>query len=147
MEEPGQPTEEREIFTGSPQRVSVGDQRRLHYWRHREAVSGSSSRELSCGDVDGQRRCGLVGGETAGVENCRGYIAYSPLLESFDSVVYQRDGPESAGFNEWWAFESRHDLGEVIREENSWEREVMERPGSFLLRSTATFTRGSRMIC
>jgi hypothetical protein len=64
--------------------------------------------------------------------SCRGSGGYSPRIESLDGIVYQRGGPDSAGFDEWWTFESPHDLGEVIRDENPWDEEVMARPGRFL---------------
>jgi hypothetical protein len=63
---------------------------------------------------------------------CHGGAAYSTRIESLEGILYQRDGPESPGFDEWWTFESPHDLGEVIRGENPWDEAVLNRPGRFL---------------
>jgi len=63
---------------------------------------------------------------------CRGFIGYSPLMENFEGVLFQTDGPESPGFDEWWTFESPNDLGTVIRDENPWDDEVKTRPDRFL---------------
>jgi hypothetical protein len=45
----------------------------------------------------------------------RGGIGYSPRLQSLEGVLYQTDGPEFAGFDEWYLFETKTDLGEVIK--------------------------------
>jgi hypothetical protein len=62
---------------------------------------------------------------------CRGFTGYSPRVERLDGILYQIDGPEAPGFDEWWTFDSAHDLGEVIQG-NPWTEEALARPGRFL---------------
>ena len=73
----------------------------------------------------------MVGRKAAWLR-CRGFVGYSPRIENLDGILYQIDGAESPGFDEWWTFEATHDLGEVIRHENPWAEEVLARPGRFL---------------
>ena len=44
----------------------------------------------------------------------RGDVVYSPIVESVGSLLYQRDGPESPGYDEWYVFATPHDLGQVF---------------------------------
>jgi hypothetical protein len=44
----------------------------------------------------------------------RGDIAYSPLVLSVDSLEFQRDGPDSPGYDEWYVFEGPRDLGRLF---------------------------------
>ncbi len=44
---------------------------------------------------------------------CRGGVAYSQAIQTIDELFYQRDGPDSPGYDEWWIFETPIDLGEV----------------------------------
>ncbi len=41
-------------------------------------------------------------------------IAYSPLVESVDSLQFQRDGLDSPGYDEWYVLEAPRDLGRVF---------------------------------
>jgi hypothetical protein len=50
---------------------------------------------------------------------CRGFVGYSPLLLSFDGILYQTDGPDAAGWDEWYTFNEPTDVGEVIRGERN----------------------------
>jgi hypothetical protein len=58
-----------------------------------------------------------------------GRVGYSPCLESTEGISYQIHGRENAGFDEWYTFETRSDLGEVIVDENPWTEESRSRPG------------------
>ena len=60
---------------------------------------------------------------------CRGRVGYSPCLESTEGILYQIHGRENAGFDEWYTFETRADLGEVIVDDNPWTEESRSRPG------------------
>jgi hypothetical protein len=60
---------------------------------------------------------------------CLGGVGYSPCLESTEGILYQIHGRENAGFDEWYTFETRADLGEVIVNENPWNEESRSRPG------------------
>ncbi len=45
----------------------------------------------------------------------RGDVAYSPIIESTDSLKFQRDGLEFPGYDEWYVFETRRNLGRVYQ--------------------------------
>jgi hypothetical protein len=47
-------------------------------------------------------------------------VAYSPRLESFEGILYQVDGPENTGWDEWYTFTEPAEIGEVIRGENRY---------------------------
>ena len=61
---------------------------------------------------------------------CTKRVAYSPRLDSTEGISYQLHGPENAGFDEWYLFEARTELGEVIGDENPWTEEFRSRPGA-----------------
>lgn len=44
---------------------------------------------------------------------CRRGAVYSPAIQTVDTLFYQRDGPGSPSYDEWWIFETPIDLGEV----------------------------------
>jgi hypothetical protein len=43
----------------------------------------------------------------------RAGVAYSQKVQPVDQLNYQRDGLDSPGYDEWYVFEQRTDLGEV----------------------------------
>jgi hypothetical protein len=63
---------------------------------------------------------------------CRGFVGYSPLIESFDGILYQTDGPKTTGWDEWYTFDEPTDIGEVIRDENPYTDESRARPNRIL---------------
>jgi hypothetical protein len=67
------------------------------------------------------------GQKAAGWEERRG-IVYSAVLSSVDDVFYQRDGYDTAGFDEWYFFETPPDLGE-LQTGNPFEEATAPRPG------------------
>jgi len=60
---------------------------------------------------------------------CRKGVGYSPCLKDTEGILFQTHGLESAGFDEWYTFETPADLGEVIVNENPWTEESRSRPG------------------
>ena len=48
----------------------------------------------------------------AGWKSDRGAV-YSIQIQSANELFYQRDGPDDPGYDEWWIFEKRVDLGDV----------------------------------
>lgn len=44
-----------------------------------------------------------------------GDVAYSPLITSLAPLRYQDDGPGYPGYDEWYVFPERRELGEVFR--------------------------------
>jgi hypothetical protein len=44
----------------------------------------------------------------------RGDVAYSPVIESLDSLQFQRDGLDVPGYDEWYVFQGMRDLGQVF---------------------------------
>ena len=63
----------------------------------------------------------------------RSGIAYSPLLTTRSELIYQRDGLDVPGYDEWYLFETKGpDLGEPIKE-NFFEPINAPRPGHLLV--------------
>lgn len=52
--------------------------------------------------------------ETAAGWQLRGDVAYSPLVNSVDTLRYQRDGLDFPGYDEWYVFETPRDLGRIF---------------------------------
>jgi len=44
----------------------------------------------------------------------RGDIVYSPLIESIDRLLCQRDGPDCPCYDEWYVFDTPRDLGQIV---------------------------------
>ena len=63
----------------------------------------------------------------------RSGIAYSPLLTTRGDLIYQTDGLDVPGYDEWYLFETKGaDLGEPIKE-NFFEPINAPRPGHLLV--------------
>jgi hypothetical protein len=43
-----------------------------------------------------------------------GDVAYSPRIDSIDTLRFQRDGPQCPGYDEWYVFETPRELGPVF---------------------------------
>ena len=65
--------------------------------------------------------------------DCRNGIGYSPRLQSLEGLLWQTDGEDRPGFDEWFIFEAAPpDLVLVIRGETPFEPEFAPRPGRIL---------------
>jgi hypothetical protein len=60
-------------------------------------------------------------------------MAYSPRLATVDDLLYQRDGKDSPGYDEWYVFHvAPTHLGEILLE-NPFEKGNEPRPGRLLV--------------
>jgi len=64
---------------------------------------------------------------------CRSGVPYSPRLTGTEELFFQRDGPDSPGYDEWYVFDGQPtDLGEIM-EGNPFLLELAPRPGRLMV--------------
>ena len=64
---------------------------------------------------------------------CRGEVAYSSPIQSVDQLLYQRGGPDSPGYDEWYVFDRPANVEGAIIHGNPFVEPNIPGPGRIMI--------------